>query len=103
MFTLDHRTKHAVHATMIKDTKSVTVKKAMDEESKNLSAMAREQIQNTKQQVTRKKLNPLVILSKVRRENDLKVKAASKVQGQQKEQQTNGEDIDKNKEGARAG
>ena len=50
MFTLDHRT---MHATMIKDTKSVT--KAKDEESKNLSAMAREQIQNTKQQVTRKK------------------------------------------------
>ena len=55
MFTLDHRTKHAVHATTIKDTQTVTVKKVMEEESKNLSAMGMEQIQNTKQQVTRKK------------------------------------------------
>ena len=39
LFTPDHTTNHAVIATMMKDTKSVTVKKALDEESKKLSVM----------------------------------------------------------------
>ena len=44
---------------MMKDTKSSTVKKALEEESIKLSALAREHIQNTERKVNRKKLNPL--------------------------------------------
>ena len=61
LFTLDHTIKHSVHATMMKDTKSAMVKKALDEE-------AREQIQNTERQVTRKKLNPQKTVRKAKLE-----------------------------------
>ena len=66
--------------------------------------MAREQIQNTERQVTRKKLNLLETLRRAKLEEKMtsKVKAASKVHRQQKEQQHIGEDMDKNDEGAKA-
>ena len=50
LFNPDKTTKHAVNAVMMNDMKSATVKKALDEESKKLSAIAREQIQNRRLQ-----------------------------------------------------
>ena len=59
MFGPDQTNKNPVNATVMKDTKSMIVKKALDEESKKLSPMAREQIQNT-----RKKVVPLDTLKR---------------------------------------
>ena len=105
LFNPDHTTKHARNAPIMKDMESAKVKKAQDEEIKKLRAMAREQIQYTKRQVTIKKLNPLETLRRAKLEEKItsKVKASSKVHRQQKEQQNDGEDMDKNNEGARAG
>ena len=61
---------------MMKDTKSSTVKKALEEESIKLSALAREHIQNTERKVNRKKLNPLETLRRAK----LEQKMTSKVQ-----------------------
>jgi hypothetical protein len=54
LFGPDQTNKNPENATVMKDTKSTIIKKALDEESKKLSPMAREQIQNT-----RKKVGPL--------------------------------------------
>ena len=78
LFTLYRTNIHPVNATVITDTQSTIVKKALDEESRKLSAMGREQIKNT-----RKKLGPL------EEKMTSKVKAAGKVHRQQKEHHHN--------------
>ena len=72
------------------------MKKAPDEESKKLSAMAREQIQNT-----RKKLGPLETLKRAQLEAKMttKGKATDRVHGQQKEHNQNNADMSKTREG----
>ena len=59
---------------------------------------------DTEHQTTRKKLNPLETLRRAKLEEKItsKVKASSKVHRQQKEQQRDGEDMDKNDEGTQA-
>ena len=73
LIALDHTNKHPANATVMKETKSTNVKKALDEESKKLTAMPREQIKNT-----RKKLGPLDNLKRVQLEEKMtsKMKAA---------------------------
>ena len=89
MFPPEQVVRHAVHTTRMMYTKSSTVKKAHDEESIKLSAMAREHIQNHEGQVNRKNLNPLETLRRAKLEQKMNsnVQAASKAYGQHRGKQ----------------
>ena len=80
LFVPEHMVRHAVHATgklTMKDTKSLAVKKTLDEESIKLSAMERVYVQKHESQVKKKKMNPLETL----RRANLEQKISSKEQG----------------------